>query len=98
MSLGDRFAELREEERAVVPPFTVPRPQHFVALRWAVAALLLVIVVALFPRHHITFTPDDRAAARSITEWHPPTDFLLRTPGREVLSTVPSIPSKGVPR
>jgi len=99
MTLRERFAELREEERDVAPQFRVARKrQSFVALRWAVACLLLVIIAALFPRHHVTFTADDRAAAREITRWQSPTDFLLTTPGHEVLSTIPSIPSEGVSR
>ena len=94
-----RFEELREEERALVPRFAAPqrrRPNRRPLL--ALAALVLIAIVLLFPRHSAQFTAADRAAARSIAEWHAPTDFLLRTPGRELLTSVPSIPSKGVSR
>ena len=39
------------------------------------------------------------AAARSVAEWQPPTDFLLRTPGNDMLTSTPRIPDlKGIPR
>jgi hypothetical protein len=97
--LRRRFEELREEERTSVPRFAIPSPrQPNRRPLLALAVLLLVVIALLFPRHSETFTPADRAAARSIAEWHAPTDFLLRTPGRELLTSVPSIPSKGVSR
>jgi len=64
----------------------------------AFTVLLLIVIAIFFPRRSERFTPADRAAARSIAEWHAPTDFLLRTPGRDLLTSVPSIPSKGVTR
>jgi len=97
--LRSRFEELREEERASVPRFAVPqrrRPQRAPMLAFTV--LLLIVIAIFFPRHSERFTPADRSAARSIAEWHAPTDFLLRTPASEVLTSMPSIPSKGVSR
>ena len=35
-------------------------------------------------KRHPSFTADDRAAARAIATWHPPTDFLLRMPSTGV--------------
>jgi len=64
----------------------------------AVVLLAFVAVAMLFVQHDSGFTAADRVAAREITEWQAPTDFLLRTPGRELLNTTPSIPSKGVLR
>jgi hypothetical protein len=100
--LETRFVELRNEEELIVPRFVAPPPRPrtrtLPALRWALAMLLIVAIVALFPRHRVSFSDADRAAAQSITEWQAPTDFLLRTPGREILTTMPSIPSKGVAR
>jgi hypothetical protein len=34
-------------------------------------------------------TPISEDVPRSFTEWTAPTDFLLRTPGRELLETIP---------
>jgi|GEM_PF-3913187 len=60
--------------------------------------LAFVAIVLLFKNEHEPFTATDHLAARQIAEWRAPTDFLLHTPGRELLTTVPSIPSKGVLR
>ena len=90
MSLQERFAVLREEERQRVPPFAIASRASRPHLSWRVAAafaVVVVIVAAVVARsHRNTFTRDDRAAARAIAAWHPPTDFLLR------------MPSTGVPR
>jgi hypothetical protein len=97
--LRERFQELRDEERATVPRFAIPirrAPNRKPLL--ALAVVILIAIAILFPRHSAQFTPAERAAARSIAEWHAPTDFLLRTPGRELLTSMPSIPSKGVSR
>lgn len=102
--LRERFAQLRAEERLVIPRFRVesrPRKHH---VTWRViappAALLLVVLVILTIRaHRTTFSDSDRAVVRSAAQWHSPTDFLLRTPGREMLTTTPQIPDlKGIPR
>jgi hypothetical protein len=87
MTLRDRFAELRDEERRAIPPFTVGAPaRHRMAWRPAAAfALVLLVAVALILRpHHPTFTPTDRAAAHAIAAWRPPTDVLLRMPSTGV--------------
>ena len=102
--LRERFAHLRAEERAGIPRFeTQPRARkRYVA--WpviaATAALLLVVIMSILVRPHPTkFSDSDRAAVRSVADWHPPTDFLLRIPGSEMLTTTPQIPDlKGIPR
>ena len=109
MNLRERFEELRGEERAVVPRFqwrTGASPVRRGTGEGArpplalVACVLLVFIATamLFVQREKGFTADDRTAARAIAEWRPSTDFLLRTPGRELLTTTPSIPSKGVTR
>jgi len=99
--LHARFAELRDEERRLVPPFEV---RTRAKIRWralataAAAALLLIIVVtiAIRPRP-ARFSDADRAAARAVAEWQAPTDSLLQTPGSELLTTTPRIPDlKGI--
>ena len=102
--LRERFARLRAEERAGVPRFEwEPRGgKRRVAWRLiaATAALLLAVIATITIRSRPTrFSDSDRAAVRSVAEWHPPTDFLLRTPGSEMLTTTPRIPDlKGIPR
>ena len=99
--LRERFAELRAEERRTVPPFgatrrsqrrLVPRP------RLVVLTLLLLVALAVTRSRETRFTAADRAVAREAAAWRPPTDFLLRTPGQEILATTPTIPDlpKGV--
>jgi len=101
LDLRQRFEELREEERRGVPPFRTlrrSRPDRS-ARRWALMAVaLLLLIVSLSAAvfsirwRRVAFTSDDRMAARTIADWHPPTEFLLRTPGSELLTSMPSIP------
>jgi len=79
------FAELRRVESVRTPPFRgllssrARRP----SLRLAFAVLLLIVLaVVMIPR---------RAPQPSITTWRAPTDFLLKTPGQELLESVPDL-------
>lgn len=88
--LRERFNELRNEERSGVPRYRRPAPRR-THIAWRVAAVMLIIVViavVLWPRP-VRFTASDRMAARSIAQWQAPTDFLLRTPGSEILKGIP---------
>ncbi len=86
--LRARFAELRDEELRTIPSFAVvapaPRRPYWRRPAAALALLLIVIVVVSLRPRRTSFTPDDRAAARAIATWHPPTDFLLRMPSTGV--------------
>jgi len=83
------FAELRRiESRA--PKYAVPAPGRRLSrwrvgsvLAFALVLLLVVIGVAILPHHH--------PLQPSITEWRAPTDFLLKTPGHELLDSVPDL-------
>ena len=104
LDLRQRFEELRDEERSGVPPFRASSRgrSDLSARRWlpvTVAALLLLVslsVVFSMRSRRASFTSDDRRAARVIADWHPPTEFLLRTPGSELLTSMPSIPDAAV--
>jgi hypothetical protein len=88
--LRQAFAELRRVEGEQAPKFVVPalrvRDRLKPVLRLAFAALLLIIVVLSFRR-----PPEP-----SISAWKAPTDFLLATPGRELLQSTPDL--KGIRR
>ena len=102
--LRERFAQLRAEERMGIPRFQVTARSRKPRIVWrlvaAPALLLLIIILILTIRPRPTsFSDSDRMAARTVAAWHPPTDFLLRTPGSEMLTTTPRIPDlKGIPR
>ena len=55
---------------------------------WAFAAIVLIVIAIGTIAHRRP------PAAQSIVTWKAPTDFLLRTPGSELLSTVPQIPER----
>ena len=101
--LHDAFARLREIERRDVPTFRVPlRPSTRVhsPLRAALAAALLLIVIAI---GYLTRPSHEPVTTESISTWRAPTDFLLQTPGAELIVSVPRLqphlptvnPSKG---
>ena len=93
--LRRRFAALRREEDQQAPEFaTLWRARAGARrrqARWfAAAACMLVALLALLWIRSVQRRPDDKTVA-SITEWKAPTDFLLETPGRDLLRTVPEI-------
>lgn len=96
--LRARFAALRQEEAAQTPEFrVVPRRadhsrRRSVGTFIAVAACLVAMVAGIFWLKVVLPQRDGNRVA-SITEWKAPTDFLLETPGRDLLRTVPAIGS-----
>jgi hypothetical protein len=94
-ALRKRFAGLRQEEQQHIPAFVSlwgrrSRVQPSKALRFAAAGCALIVVMAiLFLRSERTNR--NEVSMVEITEWKAPTDFLLETPGREILQTVPEI-------
>lgn len=89
--LRDVFGELRRSEAARAPRFEriwnrqaiVPHPRRF-SLAFALTLVLLLTMVTIT----IVRKP---APAPGISEWRAPTDFLLDTPGRELLNTLPDL-------
>jgi hypothetical protein len=98
--LRSRFRALRREEEARTPEFRIPgsvtwrgRRRRTAGILAAAACLAAMLAAAYIlpmlrtkPRH-----AGEKAVA--LTEWRSPTDFLLQTPGRELLRTVPAIAS-----
>ncbi len=102
--LQDRFVELREEERRSVRPFRRLAREPVRSPRWRLAVVfaLFAIIVAggvqwrRASRHEPAFSASERAAARTLSAWRAPTDSLLHTTSRDLVTTVPHIPSAGV--
>lgn len=93
--LREAFAALRREDAATAPPFARVLAGRVVHRRFlapllgrlvAAASLAAAVVVAVAVRR-----PAPPPAALSIEPWTAPTDFLLQTPGLELLETVPRI-------
>jgi hypothetical protein len=90
-----RIADLRREDERRAPQFAAlwrggqRKPQR--RTHWLTAAAGAVIVLAgLFWLWAVRHSSENATVA-SITEWKAPTDFLLETPGRDLLRTVPVI-------
>lgn len=96
--LRARFALLRQEEQSQAPAFKVLSPTNL-ALRQtkfagkliAVTVCIVIISAALWLRLPWWNPFPSRQPVVSLAQWHSPTDFLLETPGREILRTVPEI-------
>ncbi len=96
--LRARFAALRQEEAAQAPVFRglagvrTERGRGRSAGQMIAVTVCLVAMTAVALWLHLTpRKPEPGKFVASITEWSSPTDFLLETPGREVLRTVPAI-------
>lgn len=63
------------------------RPWLVPAVTWGVAAAALTVAIVTVARRSEPRLPP----SVSIEQWIAPTDFLLETPGRELLETVPRI-------
>jgi hypothetical protein len=100
--LYEAFAAVRREEEAGAPPMSIrPRVardgerQRFSG-RLAVGAVCLAAAIAatvwLLPGWHgLNRGREPGKVTASITTWKPATDFLLETPGRQMLTSVPAI-------
>jgi hypothetical protein len=96
--LRERFAELRREDRAQAGDFSsflhqaTPRANPVRLAVWAAIAASLAVTIA------VLVLPSPRLGRRTvggpeipISEWKSSTDFLLRTPGLDLLRTIPRI-------
>jgi hypothetical protein len=96
--LRERFGALRAEVERVTPAFGLrPRPaKRRGATVWLAAAAAVVLIVA----GRLAFFDDAQSQAYTFdlagAYWTAPTDFLLNTPGLELLSEVPEIDVNGL--
>lgn len=96
--LRERFGALREEDERIAPDFgrvssqppSVRSPRRR-ALVWSGVAALVALAFLLW-RPDAGEGPAPRAVIEpSITTWRSPTDFLLETPGRQLLRASPAV-------
>jgi hypothetical protein len=91
--LRARFHELREEVTASVPPFVVrPVPTtKRLPLLWTLAALgaTTIVAVLLWTSVFQTGQASMPGIDLSLVAWTAPSDYLLETPGNELLRTLP---------
>lgn len=93
--LRESFKALRREDAAQTPDFasllrrkaTPRRPRLILRFATPIAFIVVgIVAVAL-----IRFYSRPPAGNLSITQWRSPTDFLLQTPGHELLESVPRV-------
>jgi hypothetical protein len=88
------FARLKEEDRAHTPSFRMPtRKQRSWSPRLVAAAVIALIAFVLARPD-----PPPQNVSRGVVRldrstWRSPTDFLLNTPGSELMRTVPTVGS-----
>jgi hypothetical protein len=99
--LRARFAELRRQDVLRAPEFAglmhrARRARRPMFTRMAAAAVCVLVagllVLTLHLRHPAPPAP-------SLTQWRSPTEFLLQTPGRDLLRSVPRFgvwPEEGI--
>ena len=93
--LRELFARLKREDRAHTPSFRTPvrrvRTRSVWVPRVAIAAAIALVAIVLA-------RPDRPSSSVSVVDlgaatWRSPTDFLLATPGSDLMRTVPSFGS-----
>jgi len=102
--LHEIFTAVRREEEALVPSMPLlsltakKHGRRHLPRKLAAVAICLAAVIAaavwLLPRSHVAREKSNcepQQATASIASWKPATDFLLDTPGRELLQGVPDI-------
>jgi hypothetical protein len=97
LELQRSFAAMRAEDSAQIPDFEQvlrgvrPRAQSPWLLTAAASLLIAAAVVTLLSRSHGHRSGAREAAGQPLAHWRAPTDFLLDTPGRELLYLIPQI-------
>ena len=100
--IRNRFAQLREAERVSAPGFAQIYGRARARGTWGathrvrpfvIAGAAAIAIIAFSLAHSRSFSHS--AATPTIATWRAPTDVLLRTPGSELLGTMPAL-SKSV--
>lgn len=96
--LRQAFDVLRREEAKAAPVFEAVRARARPRRLTPLGGLLAAAFVAAAILGIVVRRPHPLPPAASMEEWIAPTDFLLATPGREILQTVPRIGNIPEPR
>lgn len=99
--LRKQFAALRREVDVSTPPFAAvasPQPGQ-TSIRWpqqrrwvpATLGVVSVLVVVLVLTSRVSDSEPGFDMGLASVAWAGPTDFLLATPGRDLLDAVPSV-------
>ena len=83
-SFSKNWGEARSRHKPVRP-----FQRYRKAAAGAALALVLIMTLPLFRSEFVRRPKHDPREVYSITEWEPPTDFLLEFPGEQLLRAVP---------
>ena len=93
--LRELFSRLKQEDRARVPSYRTPVAR--LASRWPVGRLTvaaaIVLIALVLGRPDRTPTRARQLVDLGAATWESPTDFLLITPGSELLRSIPAVGS-----
>lgn len=92
----DEQAKLRALRQVLAPAPHGPTRKNSMAFGLAALATFVIVTLAVISGRRLVADADKGAgpeSALSPSTWTSPTAFLLRTPGHEVLSTVPAFAS-----
>jgi hypothetical protein len=96
--IRDRFAELREADRARAPGFAPILARARARERWrathrvrplVIAAAAAMLIATVWLGRTRSFSP--ATVAPEIATWRAPTDVFLRTPGHELFGEMPAL-------
>jgi len=95
--LRELFSRLKREDRAHVPSYRTPvarvAPRCRPAARLALAAAIILIALVLGRPDRTPPTMARQLVDLGAASWKSPTDFLLITPGSELLRSMPAVGS-----
>ena len=95
--LRELFSRLKREDRARVPSYRTPvarvAPRWRPAARLAVAAAIVLIALVIGRPDRTPPTMARQLVDLGAASWKSPTDFLLITPGSELLRSMPAVGS-----
>lgn len=96
--LREAFSTLRREEQAQATPLSTllragsrQRSAYSrVALAPVLAGVAILVALGLVVRHELRYSTPSPLVEVALATWVEPTAFLLKTPGQELLHTMPA--------
>jgi hypothetical protein len=88
--LREQFQRLKRQDEGLAPAFRRPSPSagHW-RFNYRFLALALILIAGVAFTIARRQQPLDEANIAQLSRWHAPTDSLLRTPGSQLLQTLP---------